>query len=435
MRKHSASFRPFRPRQLVLVILTCLAFAVLISAANAEGSGGDNPIRAEYIRLRNIDPTGDSPAQNEDWEVLSKRLDVAIASQGDNAESFRYRIYAADVHLRLWRYTRRDRHIESAARVLEPVLRTGSPTPEVYDALVLRGDIALSAEGAPDRARQFYERAVKSATQGGVRARERLQGIRNDTFSSFIPSPDMEVPRLLGRRFSRRRAAVRTVVIDPGHGGDDPGAVGVRGLQEKDVTLDIARRIESILSGSYGVRVVLTRPDDTFTPLARRTAYANRRQADAFVSLHLNATPSHTLSGLETYYLDNTDDAASRKLAERENGLTEGAGLDDITFILSDLIQSGKMEDSVRLSRMLDRHVLERALGGYSKGRSLGVKNAPFFVLVGAHMPCSLIELFFIDHPGDGAKLADERFRQLLAEGVAKGIKRFLDDGQKVVLR
>jgi N-acetylmuramoyl-L-alanine amidase len=224
-------------------------------------------------------------------------------------------------------------------------------------------------------------------------------------------------------------------VIDPGHGGDDPGAVGFKGVPEKEITLDIARRVESILSGSYGIRVVLTRRDDTFTPLARRTAYANRRNADAFVSLHLNATPSHTLSGLETYYLDNTDDAASRKLAERENALGEGESLDDLSFILSDLIQSGKLEDSVRLSRILDGAVLQKIAGSYPRGRSLGVKKAPFFVLVGAHMPCSLIELFFIDHPADGAKLVDERFRQLLAEGIANGIRRFLDDNQRVVLR
>jgi N-acetylmuramoyl-L-alanine amidase len=367
--------------------------------------------------------------------MLSQRLDSALYSNKEGADTFRFRIYAADVHLRLWRYTRIDKHIELAARALEPVLRENGAPNETYDALLLRGDIALSAEGAPERARSYYQRALKAATQGGLRARERLQGIRNDTFSRFIPSPDMEIPRLLARRFSRKRAAVRTVVIDPGHGGDDPGAVGFKGVPEKDITLDIARRVESLLSGSYGIRVVLTRRDDTFTPLARRTAYANRRQAEAFVSLHLNATPSHTLSGLETYYLDNTDDAASRKLAERENALGEDENLDDLSFILSDLIQSGKMEDSVRLSRILDHTVLEKASVSHPRSRSLGVKKAPFFVLVGAHMPCSLIELFFIDHPADGAKLADERFRQLLAEGIANGIRRFLDDNKKVVLR
>jgi N-acetylmuramoyl-L-alanine amidase len=110
--------------------------------------------------------------------------------------------------------------------------------------------------------------------------------------------------------------------------------------------------------------------------------------------------------------------------------------VDDLSFILSDLVQTGKLEDSIRLSRMLDGSLVEQVQrSGYAKGRSLGVKSAPFFVLVGAHMPCSLVELFFIDHPGDGAKLRDERFRQHLAEGVARGIKRFLDDGQKVVLR
>ncbi len=412
---------------LTALVATC-AFAL---AAHAERRSSDNPVRAEYVRLRNVDPTGDNPAQHQDWESLSRRIDVALGSLGDGSDSFRYRIYAADVHLRLWRYSRNDQNIAKASSVLEPVLKTTTPSPDLYDALLLRGDIALGGEGAPDKARRFYERAVKAATEGGLRAHERLRGIENDTFSSLIPSPDMEVPRLLERRFSRKRSNVRRVVIDPGHGGDDPGAVGYRGVVEKEVTLDVAKRVEAILSSSYGVRVVLTRRDDSFTPLARRTAYANRREADVFVSLHVNATPSHTLSGLETYYLDNTDDAASRKLAERENGIAPGESLDDLSFILSDLIQSGKLEDSIRLSRIMDRELMSFVSRGYPKGRSLGVKNAPFFVLVGAHMPCSLVELFFVDHPGDGAKLADSRFRQLLAEGVAKGIKSFLDGGSR----
>jgi N-acetylmuramoyl-L-alanine amidase len=404
-----------------------LVLGLITASAHAERHGSSNLVRSEYVRLRNVDPTGDNPAQHQDWEALSRRIDSAIASLGDGPNSFRYRIYAADVHLRLWRYGRDDQNISKAAKVLEPVLKTAAPTSDLYDALILRGDIALGGEGAPGKARRFYERAVKAATEGGIRAHERLRGIENDTFRSLIPSPDMEAPRLLERRFSRKRSNVRRVVLDPGHGGDDPGAVGHRGVIEKEVTLDVAKRVESILNTSYGIRVVLTRRDDAFTPLARRTAYANRREADVFVSLHVNATPSHQLNGLETYYLDNTDDAASRKLAERENGVAPGEDLDDLSFMLSDLIQSGKIEDSIRLSRTMDREVMRHVSRDYPKGRSLGVKSAPFFVLVGAHMPCSLVELFFVDHPGDGAKLADSRFRQLLAEGVARGIKSFLD--------
>jgi N-acetylmuramoyl-L-alanine amidase len=133
------------------------------------------------------------------------------------------------------------------------------------------------------------------------------------------------------------------------------------------------------------------------------------------------------LTGLETYYLDNTDDQASRKLAERENGVTSGGDLDDLSFIVSDLIQSGKLEDSILLSRVVDGSLRARALRFYPEGRSLGVKKAPFFVLVGAHMPCSLIELFFIDNPQDARQLADSDFRDTLARALADGIARFLD--------
>jgi N-acetylmuramoyl-L-alanine amidase len=217
------------------------------------------------------------------------------------------------------------------------------------------------------------------------------------------------------------------IVLDPGHGGEDGGAASHFGGAEKEITLDIARRVRSILESRYGFRVRLTRHSDQFVPLARRTAMANRNEASVFVSLHVNASVGHNLDGLEVYYLDNTNDEASRKLAERENGVAPGEGLDDLSFMLSDLIQSGKLEDSIVLSRSVEG-ALKRSVVAPSKGlRSLGVKRAPFFVLVGAHMPCTLVEMFFIDHPSEGRRLAQDGFRDALAFGLADGIRNFLN--------
>jgi N-acetylmuramoyl-L-alanine amidase len=217
----------------------------------------------------------------------------------------------------------------------------------------------------------------------------------------------------------------KRLVLDPGHGGFDTGAVNGHGLQEKDLTLDFGRRVKALLERDSSIAVHLTRTDDTFVPLARRTGYANTRKADAFVSLHLNASPSHELKGLESYYLDTTDDEASRLLAERENGVVPGGAVDDLTFILSDLIQSGKLEKSVELSHYLESAVHRTTLANYPESKSHGVKKGPFFVLVGAHMPCTLIELFFIDNRADGAKLATDSFRSIVSEGLAKGLTRF----------
>jgi N-acetylmuramoyl-L-alanine amidase len=218
------------------------------------------------------------------------------------------------------------------------------------------------------------------------------------------------------------------VVLDPGHGGGDFGATSPIGGDEKEITLDIARRVKALLERRHQLKVQLTREDDAFVPLARRTAFANRKEGAVFVSLHVNASEQHDASGFEAYYLDNTNDEASRKLAERENGIAPGAGVDDLSFMLSDLIQSGKLEDSIHLTRAIDSGIRSRVLMTHRDLRSLGVKKAPFFVLVGAHMPCTLIEMFFVDHPSEGKKLRDDSFRSALAAGVADGIARFLGD-------
>jgi N-acetylmuramoyl-L-alanine amidase len=215
-------------------------------------------------------------------------------------------------------------------------------------------------------------------------------------------------------------------VLDPGHGGVDFGAVSDLGGIEKEITLDIALRVASILRLRHHFRVHLTRDDDIFVPLARRTAFANLKQASVFVSLHVNASERHDASGLEAYYLDNTNDEASTKLAERENGVVSGGAIDDLSFMLSDLIQSGKLEDSILLTRGIESGI-KRKIGHESNNlRSLGVKKAPFFVLVGAHAPCSLVEMFFVDNPNDAKMLRSERFRALLASGIAEGIVGFI---------
>jgi len=228
---------------------------------------------------------------------------------------------------------------------------------------------------------------------------------------------------------------VKRIVLDPGHGGFDSGAVGWLGQSEKDITLDLALRVKELLEGVPSLSVLLTRDEDTFVPLARRTSYANRRKADAFISIHLNASPSHKLRGLEAYYLDTTDDEASRLLAQRENGIVPGGDMDDLSYILSDLIQSGKLEGSVELTHHVESSVAASARGKHRDIVTHGVKKGPFFVLVGAHMPCSLIELFFIDNPQDGSKLATEEFRTILANGLADGLIRFSLPGEVMQVR
>ncbi|MFI5224773.1 MAG: N-acetylmuramoyl-L-alanine amidase, partial [Nitrospirales bacterium] len=153
-------------------------------------------------------------------------------------------------------------------------------------------------------------------------------------------------------------SGIRKIVLDPGHGGKDPGAIGVGGIAEKDIVLAVAKKLERKLKQEMGVEVVLTRRDDRFIPLEDRTAIANAEGADLFVSLHMNASPNGEAKGLETYYLDNTNDEGSLRLAARENS-TSRRNVSDLQFILSDMTQNMKLEDSITLAHHLQHSLVD----------------------------------------------------------------------------
>lgn len=220
---------------------------------------------------------------------------------------------------------------------------------------------------------------------------------------------------------------LHTMVIDPGHGGHDVGAVGPTGLQEKELSLDIARRVATHLQEELGVRVVLTRARDQFIGLRERTALANRERADLFVSIHVNAAPVAAATGTETYFLSNeATDGAARRAAEYENrliGLDAGprSGQPDVLrSILWDLAQSDFQQESSRVAETLQNH-LDRAL----RRPSRGVKQAPFYVLGGAAMPAVLVEIGFISNPQEEQRLRDDGYRDRIARALAVGIAAY----------
>ncbi len=411
-----------------------MASAALVALVYPQLSLSDSPasspaaaIRAEYTRLRNVDPESDDPVHRDEWEALARTTGEYISRASTLHETTRIRLDGADISLRLWRAGRNERSLQEAKTLIQPILSGSSESPAYFEAALLQGDIEVCSARSLQEAARWYQEALGGEAATARRAAQRLQGIRLETFDHFVPAPEIEQPRPIRQVAERRFSPRRTVVIDPGHGGDDSGAVGAHNLIEKEVTLDLALRVREILEREYATRVILTRTDDVFVPLARRTAIANNSGAKVFLSLHTNASPLHQLNGLETYYLDNTDDQASRRLAERENSVPSGGDLDDLSFIVSDLIQSGKIEDSIRLSRVVDSALRRGVLPVYSDGRSRGIKKAPFFVLVGAHMPCSLLELFFIDNQQDAQYLAKQGFRDIVARAIADGIALFLD--------
>jgi N-acetylmuramoyl-L-alanine amidase len=219
--------------------------------------------------------------------------------------------------------------------------------------------------------------------------------------------------------------AAFTVVVDPGHGGDEEGAHGPAGLREKDVTLDIARRLRDRLARDAGTAVILTRDDDRKVPLDDRTAIANHARADLFVSIHANSSRRDSAHGSETYFLSYqaTDDEA-RSVAALENNpvqLDQGVpGQAGLEMVLWELAQSAYLKESSDLAEMIQSR-LNETLGV----RNRGIKQAPFRVLMGATMPAVLVEVAFISSPEEEKSLREPAFKDRIADSVADSVRRF----------
>jgi N-acetylmuramoyl-L-alanine amidase len=218
---------------------------------------------------------------------------------------------------------------------------------------------------------------------------------------------------------------VKKIVIDPGHGGKDPGAMAF-GIKEKDVVLKIAKDLAPVLEKELGCEVLLTRDSDVFISLEERTAIANTQNADLFISLHVNAHPSAKVRGLETYYLNLSTNAEAMRVAAMENA-TSTHQMSDLQDILSDIMKNSKIEESSRLAQQVHNSILNEAADqGYSNIKNLGVKQAPFYVLIGAQMPAILLEIAFITNEDDVKNLSDPTFVRLLTEEIADGISSYV---------
>lgn len=219
------------------------------------------------------------------------------------------------------------------------------------------------------------------------------------------------------------RRSVARVVIDPGHGGYDPGATGPTGLKEKDVTLDVAHRVAPVLARE-GVQVVLTRDDDRFVSLEERTARANGFGADLFISIHCNASENGRGHGVETYVLDTTRDDISDRVAARENATSQAANL-ELGSILANMRLADQAARSTKLAELVQRSALASLRMRFPDVHDGGLHTAGFYVLVGARMPSVLFETSYISHPSEEQRLASEDYRQRLADAIVNAIKAY----------
>lgn len=236
----------------------------------------------------------------------------------------------------------------------------------------------------------------------------------------------IEQPEVKSHSRSRMKPGkVRRIVVDPGHGGKDPGAVGLNGLQEKDVVLAIGRMVARKLKEEVGIDAVMTRETDVFIELQERTAIANKIGADLFISIHANASLNRRANGIETYYLNLAKTEKAAQLAARENGTSlEKVSL--LQAVLFDLMANYKLNDSAHLAEEVQMALYKRMSGQYPATKNLGVKQGPFYVLVGATMPSILVESAFISNLEEEAKLREPQFLEQTAEGIIDGVVAYI---------
>jgi N-acetylmuramoyl-L-alanine amidase len=231
-------------------------------------------------------------------------------------------------------------------------------------------------------------------------------------------SGERSLTRALGLKIGK-------IVIDPGHGGHDTGTIGPNGLEEKDLVLDVSRRLGKLLQARLGAEVIYTRKDDTFIPLETRTAIANEEAADLFVSVHANSSHDPDARGVETYYLNFTSSPDALEVAARENAVSEKS-IHELQDLVKKIALKEKIDESQEFAADV-QNSLHSGLAAKNPGvRDRGVKKAPFIVLIGANMPSILAEISFVSNPGDERRLGTPEYRQKIAESLYRGIAKYV---------
>jgi N-acetylmuramoyl-L-alanine amidase len=298
---------------------------------------------------------------------------------------------------------------------------TTQPTSQPISAVVKEQGAGSRVQGAQGD-NPAGTTASTSSTQGAGKRAKKGRVVKDADAvpaRAAVPTADGETSmvRALGLKIGR-------IVIDAGHGGHDSGTIGVDGIEEKDVVLDVALRLGRLLQDRLGSDIIYTRSDDTFIPLETRTAIANKAEADLFLSIHANSSPDASARGVETYYLNFTSSPDALETAARENAVS-----DQSIHQLSDLVKKIALKDKIEESREFANNVETNLYGGLQKGnaglKDRGVKKAPFVVLIGANMPSILAEISFVTNKKDARQLREPEYRERVAESLYKGVAKY----------
>jgi N-acetylmuramoyl-L-alanine amidase len=249
-----------------------------------------------------------------------------------------------------------------------------------------------------------------------------------DRKSAARPTPGAPAVNRNGQYSLARQLGLqaRRIVIDAGHGGHDPGTIGRAGLQEKDLVLDVAQRLEKLVRKELGAEVVMTRASDVFIPLEERTAIANAKGADLFLSVHANSSPNPRARGVETYFLNFAKNEHAEEVAARENAISQ-ATLKDLQNLVKAIALNSKIDESRDFASEVQEALADNLRAYDASLPDRGVHTAPFYVLIGANMPSILAEIAFVSHPGEEKLLKTADYRDTIARSLFQGVARYLD--------
>ncbi len=367
---------------------------------NAPKKSSKNPVRFSKGQAAKSKPTADE-------NITAKESDPAQAVPGIGVVKTQVTVDGSNRKIPKT-IVEADDQVPTAVATLDPEKLRPEVTPAQRAAMAAKKEKRSQSESRTARGRRARPGASAAADTADLEIRE----------ARPTAGGDRSLIRALGLKIGK-------IVIDAGHGGHDTGTIGPNGLLEKDLVLDVAKRLGRLLESRLGAEVIYTRQDDTFIPLETRTAIANRERADLFISIHANSSRDSYARGVETYYLNFTSSPEALEVAARENAVSEKS-----IHELQDLVKKIALKEKIEESREFASNVQDSLYGGLSLGnagvRNRGVKKAPFIVLIGANMPSILAEISFVSNPADERKLETAEHRQRIAESLYRGVSRYV---------
>ncbi len=390
----------------LLCLLACCLFCAASSALAANPPDYDKA-KEQLTRLQSSDNVGPNT-----WQACAD----AFRKVYDNNPKWYLRVaalYRCGVALEeKARVTKSAVDARNAVSVYEQAASKFPSSALADDALFRAAVVCNELLNDQKKARVHLEhiaRRYSSADHAKIAAeyREKMDG----SAAKSAPSSETGLAAQLG-------LSVRTVIIDPGHGGRDPGTMH-NGVVEQDVNLDIAKRLKTILE-KLGYQVHLTRTGNTWVSLSERVNFSKRKKGDLFVSIHVNASDNASISGPETYILDFARSSSVSRLAMVENA--DSGRLGDMDKILTEILTGARTTESRRLAERVQKYILSALKKGGVSARDGGVKGAPFYVLVGSSMPSILVEVGYCTNKTEASRLKTSKYRQSLAQGMANGI-------------